>query len=151
MVPAILWQTIFMVRKVTCLCYILLISLQLLHVECENYPEHSLMASGESRESTLWTSFARWVEGVCKGQLKFLSMYCANVCYFSGTTSCKLYNRSVGLTSFHLPEDAQGAFSLLLLFFFLNLIENRGALKPLSSYIGLNHLENLQGFSFVCF
>lgn len=33
--------------------------------------------------STLWTSSALWVEGVCKGQLKFLSMHCANVWHFS--------------------------------------------------------------------
>lgn len=35
--------------------------------------------------STLWTSFAFGVEGVCKGQLKFLNTYCANVWHFSVT------------------------------------------------------------------
>lgn len=54
-------------------------------------------------------------------------------------------------SKFLLPEDAQSAFTLLLLCSFLNLSENRRAPKPFFSYIELHQFENLQGFSFVCF
>lgn len=115
-----------------------------LYFECENCKEHSLIASGEQGVNIMnifcslgwrsakddWDSWAR-------------TMQMFGISQWAVSSSCKLCSWSLGLitASSHLPEDAHSAFTLLLLCTFLNLFENREALKPFFSYVVLSHFE----------
>lgn len=66
------WKQFSWLVKLPVLCYVWMWKLPRTQSDCK-----------WRMESTLWTSPALWVEGVCRGQLKFLSVHCANVWHFS--------------------------------------------------------------------